>query len=44
VVIATTLTCLRCLYGTIGYTPQVPEKNMIGVTDYLNQVGVSRES
>lgn len=37
-VAATTLTCLRCLYGTIDYVPQVPEKNMIGVTDYLNEV------
>lgn len=37
-VAATTLTCLRCLYGTIDYTPQVPKKNMIGVTNYLNEV------
>lgn len=37
-VTATTLTCLRCLYGTINYVPKVPEKNMIGVTNYLNEV------
>ena len=37
-VTATTLECLRCLYGTINYTPRVPEKNMIGVTNYLNEV------
>jgi len=36
-VTATTLECLRCLYGTIDYTPRVPQKNMIGVTNYLNE-------
>jgi len=30
------LACLRTLYGTINYTPQVPEINSIGITDYLN--------
>ncbi|GAB7354905.1 hypothetical protein MBLNU459_g5537t1 [Dothideomycetes sp. NU459] len=36
-VTATTLECLRCLYGTINYVPKVPEQNMIGVTNYLNE-------
>ncbi|THZ05120.1 subtilisin-like protein [Aureobasidium pullulans] len=33
----TTLHCLRCLYGTANYKAQAPEKNMIAVTNYLNQ-------
>ncbi|KAK0336233.1 hypothetical protein LTR91_005266 [Friedmanniomyces endolithicus] len=33
----TTLECIRTLYGTIDYVPQVPEKNAIGVTDYLGE-------
>ncbi|THV69593.1 subtilisin-like protein [Aureobasidium pullulans] len=36
-VTATTLECLRCLYGTINYVPKVPQRNMIGVTNYLNE-------
>ena len=40
-VTATTLECLRCLYGTINYIPRVPEKNVIGVTNYLNEVRLS---
>lgn len=43
-VTATTLECLRCLYGTIDYTPQVPDKNMIGVTNYLNEVSLLAKS
>ncbi|KAH0378072.1 tripeptidyl-peptidase 1 precursor, partial [Aureobasidium melanogenum] len=34
---ATSLDCLRCLYGTISYVPKVPNRNMIGVTNYLNE-------
>lgn len=29
--------CLRTFYGTIDYKPQVPGKNQIGLTDYLNE-------
>ena len=29
--------CLRALYGTVDYTPQVPGVNKIGLTNYLNQ-------
>nr|POE75449.1 tripeptidyl-peptidase sed2 [Quercus suber] len=29
------ISCLRCLYGTIDYTVQVPEKNGMSVTNYL---------
>lgn len=29
--------CLRTLYGTIDYTPQVPGKNKVGLTDYLGE-------
>lgn len=29
--------CLRTLYNTINYTPQVPGKNRIGLTDYLGE-------
>lgn len=32
---AVTPTCLRTLYGTIKYRPQVPGKNQIGLTDFL---------
>ena len=32
---AVTPTCLRTLYGTIKYKPQVPGKNQIGLTDFL---------
>ncbi|THY97810.1 subtilisin-like protein [Aureobasidium pullulans] len=34
----TSLRCLRCLYGTMNYTAQVPERNMIGVTSYHGSV------
>ncbi|KAL8778677.1 MAG: hypothetical protein Q9203_001869 [Teloschistes exilis] len=34
---AVTPLCLRTLYGTINYTPQVPGKNKIGLTNYLNE-------
>ncbi|KAH0362604.1 tripeptidyl-peptidase 1 precursor, partial [Aureobasidium melanogenum] len=37
IVTATSLDCLRCLYGTIDYVPKVPDRNMIGVTNYLNE-------
>lgn len=33
----TTPTCLRTLYGTIDYTPQVPGQNKIGIQNYLNE-------
>ena len=33
-----TPTCLRTVYGTINYTPQVPGKNKVGLTDYLEEV------
>ncbi|EMC98058.1 hypothetical protein BAUCODRAFT_22902 [Baudoinia panamericana UAMH 10762] len=33
----TTLECLRTLYGTINYVPQVPQLNSIAVTNYLNE-------
>jgi tripeptidyl-peptidase I len=33
----TTPTCLRTLYGTIDYTPQVPGNNSIGLNNYLNE-------
>lgn len=29
--------CLRTLYRTINYTPQVPGQNRIGLTDYLGE-------
>ena len=29
--------CLRTLYGTVDYTPQVPGKNRVGLTDYLSE-------
>ena len=32
---AVTPLCLRTFYGTKGYTPQVPGKNMVGLTDFL---------
>ncbi len=34
---AVTPICLRTLYDTINYTPQVPGKNQIGLTDCLGQ-------
>ncbi|KAG9857681.1 tripeptidyl-peptidase 1 precursor, partial [Aureobasidium melanogenum] len=34
---ATSLDCLRCLYGTFSNVPKVPDQNMISVTNYLNQ-------
>ncbi|KAI4715898.1 subtilisin-like protein [Aureobasidium sp. EXF-10727] len=37
IVTATSLDCLRCLYGTSNYVVKAPEQNMIGVTNYLNQ-------
>ncbi|KAK5169014.1 uncharacterized protein LTR77_006323 [Saxophila tyrrhenica] len=33
----TTPKCIRTLYGTIDYKPQVPGKNKIGITNYLNE-------
>jgi len=35
---AVTTTCLRTLYNTVNYVPQVPGKNRIGFTNYLGQV------
>lgn len=32
-----TLTCLKQLYNTVGYVPQVPAKTSIGTTGYLEQ-------
>jgi len=32
-----TPTCLRTLYGTIDYKPQVPGINKVGLTDYLGE-------
>ena len=32
---AVTPTCLRTLYGTIDYVPQVPDKVSVGLTDFL---------
>lgn len=29
--------CLRTLYGTIDYTPQVPGKNKVGLNDFLGE-------
>ncbi|KAH0278244.1 tripeptidyl-peptidase 1 precursor, partial [Aureobasidium melanogenum] len=37
IITATSLDCLRCLYGTLSYVPKVPDRNMIGVTNYLNE-------
>ena len=34
---AVTPTCLRTLYGTIDYTPQVPDKVSVGLTDFLGE-------
>lgn len=34
---AVTPTCLRTLYDTIDYTPQVPGKNQIGLNDFLGE-------
>lgn len=33
----TTPTCIRTLYGTIDYTPQVPNNNSIAICNYLNE-------
>lgn len=33
----TTPRCLRTLYGTRGYKPQVPGKNKMGLCNYLNE-------
>lgn len=35
---AVTPACLRTLYGTIDYTPQVPGKNKIALNNYLGEV------
>jgi tripeptidyl-peptidase I len=34
---AVTPLCLRTLYGTVNYKPQVPGKNRVGLTDYLGE-------
>ena len=34
---AITPLCLRTLYGTLDYKPQVPGKNKVGLTDYLGE-------
>ena len=34
---AVTPTCLRTLYGTIDYKPQVPDKLSVGLTDFLGE-------
>lgn len=34
---AVTNLCLRTLYNTVDYVPQVPEKNYVATTNYLNQ-------
>lgn len=34
---AVTPLCLRTLYGTISYKPQVPGKNQVGLTDFLGE-------
>lgn len=34
---AVTLACVRDLYKTSDYTPKVPNKNYVGITNYLNQ-------
>lgn len=34
---AVTPLCLRTLYGTINYSPKVPGKNKVGLTNYLNE-------
>ncbi len=36
--IAVSIFCLRTLYGTLDYVPQVPEKNHIALVNYLGQV------
>ncbi|KAE9991424.1 hypothetical protein EG327_011727 [Venturia inaequalis] len=33
----TSLECVRTLYGTIDYVPKVPEKQKLGITNYLNE-------
>ena len=32
-----TPTCLRTLYGTIDYTPQVPGENKVGLNDFIGE-------
>ena len=32
--------CLRTVYGTINYKPQVPGKNKVALTDYLGEVSI----
>ncbi|KAL8807356.1 MAG: hypothetical protein Q9200_004696 [Gallowayella weberi] len=34
---AVTPLCLRTLYGTLNYKPQVPGKNKVGLTNYLGE-------
>ncbi|KAI1378901.1 Pro-kumamolisin [Hypoxylon crocopeplum] len=34
---AVTPLCLRALYGTLGYQAQAPEKNSMGLTNYLGE-------
>lgn len=34
---AVTSLCLRTLYNTVDYIPQVPELNYVGTTNYLNE-------
>ncbi|KAK7470304.1 hypothetical protein VKT23_001735 [Stygiomarasmius scandens] len=35
--VSITISCLQQLYNLEGYTPQVPDKNAIGITGYLEQ-------
>ncbi|KAK3720454.1 hypothetical protein LTR37_003867 [Vermiconidia calcicola] len=39
----TTPRCLRTLYGTINYTPQAPDLNKVGLTNYLNETNRRRD-
>ena len=34
---AVSITCLRTLYGTADYTPQVPNLNSVAINNYLNE-------
>ena len=36
---AVSITCLRTLYGTADYTPEVPGLNSVAITNYLNETG-----
>ncbi|EAQ83511.1 hypothetical protein CHGG_09915 [Chaetomium globosum CBS 148.51] len=36
--LATSPLCLRTLYGTLNYTPQVPNKTSVALVNYLGQV------